>query len=76
MNFPPTGQIYISTNLPFVFIFSACDLVKPEIKTEILKKHLYSARMRENTDQKNFEYGHFLRSASYIVLKKPNVSVS
>ena len=25
----------------------------------------YSVRMRENTDQKNFEYGHFSRSAHY-----------
>ena len=28
-----------------------------------LNTELYSVRMRENTDQKNFEYGHFLRSA-------------
>ena len=31
--------------------------------------------MEENTDQKNFEYGHFLHRASYIILEKPNVSV-
>ena len=27
----------------------------------------YSVRMRENTDQKNFEYGQFLRSALFLV---------
>ena len=29
---------------------------------EILRISLYSARMRENTDQNNSEYGHFSRS--------------
>ena len=28
----------------------------------------YSVRMRENTDQTNFEYGHFSRSVSYLRL--------
>ena len=27
---------------------------------------LYSVRMRENTDQKNLEFGHFLRSVIYL----------
>ena len=29
---------------------------------EILPIYPYSVRMRENTDQKNSKYGHFLRS--------------
>ena len=28
----------------------------------VLRISPYSVRMRENTDQNNFEYGHFLRS--------------
>ena len=32
---------------------------------EILRISLYSVRMRENTDQENSEYGHFLHSVSY-----------
>ena len=31
---------------------------------ELNTERYYSVRMRENTDQKNSEYGHFLRSAS------------
>ena len=31
---------------------------------EIQSISQYSARMRENTDQKNSKYGHFLRSVS------------
>ena len=29
----------------------------------------YSVWMRENTDQNNFEYGHFLRSEHYCLLR-------
>ena len=39
--------------------------VFPRIRTEygdLLRKSPYSVRMRENTDLKIFEYGHFLRS--------------
>ena len=32
--------------------------------TSLLCKSPYSSRVGENKDQKNFEYGHFLRSAS------------
>ena len=32
---------------------------------EILRISQYSVGMRENTDQKNFEYGHFSRSDKY-----------
>ena len=32
------------------------------IRREILRMSLYSVRMRENVDQNNSEYGHFLRS--------------
>ena len=32
---------------------------------EILRISPYSVRMRENADQKNSEYGHFLRSAAF-----------
>ena len=35
------------------------------IQTEYLS---VSARMRENTDQNNSEYGHFLRSVCYKVI--------
>ena len=41
--------------------------VFPRIRTEhegILRICPYSVRMQEKTDQKNFEYGHFLRSCS------------
>ena len=31
---------------------------------------LYSVRMRENVDQNNFEYGHFLRSVRWDFLRK------
>ena len=31
---------------------------------ELLRIFSYSVRMRENTDQKNSEYGHFWRSAN------------
>ena len=33
-------------------------------KEEILRISPYSVRIRENTDQKNSEYGHFSRSES------------
>ena len=39
------------------------------IRTEygdLQSKSLYSVQMRENTDQKNSEYGHFLRSGTYV----------
>ena len=32
----------------------------------VVYEESYSARMRENTDQKNSEYGHFLRSGIFI----------
>ena len=32
---------------------------------EILRISPYSVRLRENTDQNNFEYGHFLRSVTF-----------
>ena len=35
---------------------------------EILRISMYSVRMRENTDWKNSEYGHFSRSVTYYVL--------
>ena len=45
----------------FWFLFS-------NIRTEygdLQSKSAYSRRMRENTDQKNFEYGQFLRSVLF-----------
>ena len=36
---------------------------------EILRISPYSVRMRENTDQNNSEYCHFLRSAYFPVIK-------
>ena len=35
------------------------------LNTEIYCKSLYSVQMRENTDQKNTECGHFLRSVCF-----------
>ena len=35
--------------------------------TKILRISPYSVRMRENTDKKNSEYGHFLRSVTLII---------
>ena len=32
----------------------------------LIKHSLYSVRMRENTDKKNFEYGHFSRNANQL----------
>ena len=32
---------------------------------DLLRKSLYSVRMRENADQKNCEYEHFLRCVNY-----------
>ena len=41
--------------------------VFPRIRTgKILRITPYSARMRENTDQKNSEYRHFSRSVSFL----------
>ena len=34
---------------------------------EMLRISPYSIRMRENVDQKNAEYGNFLRSAFYLI---------
>ena len=34
---------------------------------EILRISPYSVRMRENVDQNNSEYGHFLRSACFVI---------
>ena len=39
---------------------------------DLRSKFLYSVRMRENTDQKNSEYGHFLRSVSCLSPLKKN----
>ena len=37
---------------------------------EILRISSYSGRMRENADQNNFEYGHFLHSEDFKSLCK------
>ena len=39
------------------------------LKTDILCISPYSVRMQENTDQNNFEYGHFSRSKNYWRMK-------
>ena len=44
------------------FYLSAFSSIPSEYK-EILRISPYSVQMQENTDQKNSEYGHFLRSA-------------
>ena len=48
--------------LYFDFYLSAFSSIPSEYK-EILRISPYSVQMQENTDQKNSEYGHFLRSA-------------
>ena len=35
---------------------------------EILLIYPYLVRMRENTDHKNFKYGHFFRNVKYVAL--------
>ena len=37
------------------------------LNTKILRISLYSVQKRENTNQKNFEYGHFSRSVQYSI---------
>ena len=48
--------------LNVIFIKSACFLRTKKEKREKLCITSYSVQMRENTDQNNSEYGHFLRS--------------
>ena len=49
-------------NCPYSKSFwSLFSLILTEYR-EILRISSYSVRMRENTDQNNSEYGHFLRS--------------
>ena len=45
------------------FFWSVFSRIRTEYG-EILHISLYSVQMRENTDQNNSKYGHFLRSAS------------
>ena len=45
----------------FWFLFSS---IRTEYG-EVLRISLYSVRMRENADQNNSEYGHFLRSTPW-----------
>ena len=47
------------------FFWSVFSRIRTEY-AEILRISPYSARMRENTDQKNFEYGHFSRSTFHL----------
>ena len=46
-----------------IFYLSAFSNIRSNNK-EILRISQYSVQMQENTDQKNSEYGHFLRSES------------
>ena len=58
----------LSEKCPYSEIFwSAFSRIRTEYG-EILRISSYSVRMRENTDQKNSEYGHFLRSAYYMIV--------
>ena len=53
---------------PYSELFwSAFSRIRTEYR-EILRISPYSVRMRENTDQNNFEYGHFLRSDFFQLL--------
>ena len=58
------------------FIWPVFSRIWPEYG-EILRISAYSVQMRENTDQKNSEYGHFLRSEQLVckqlTLKKNTV---
>ena len=38
------------------------------VKSKILLISPYSVRIRENTDQNNFQYGHFLRSVTVLFI--------
>ena len=60
------------TNLEIVTVLRPAELKCNHIKvcnrsTFLLSISPYSDRMRENTDQNNSEYGHFLRSYFYFV---------
>ena len=48
--------------LNVIFIICACFLRTKKETREKLCINPYSVQMRENTDQNNSEYGHFLRS--------------
>ena len=48
----------------FWFVFSRMRTECEDEYGEILRISPYSVRMRENTDQKNSEYGNYLRSVS------------
>ena len=59
---PNTYSLSLGEKCPYSELFWA---VFSRIRTEygeILCISTYSARMRENADQNNFEYWHFLRS--------------
>ena len=61
LSFP---SAYIPAFRPYSeFFWSVFSRIRTEYG-EIRSKSPYSVRMRENTDQKNPEYGHFSRSAS------------
>ena len=47
------------------FFWSAFSRIPTEYG-ELLRKSPYSVRMRENTDQKNSEYGHFSHSVVHV----------
>ena len=57
-------QLHCVKKCPYLEIFWSLFF---RIRTEyvdLLRKSLYSVRMWEYVDQKNFEYEHFLRSVS------------
>ena len=55
-------KVSLREKCPYSELFwSVFSRIRPKYG-EILRIYLYSARMRENADQNNFEYEHFLRS--------------
>ena len=67
-----TKEVFISNIILMVILHEKCSefywSVFFSIRTEygeILRISPYSVRMRENADENNSEYGHFLRSVNY-----------
>ena len=72
------GSVFHWVKCPYSELFCA---TFPRIRTEygeILRISPYSVRMRENADQNNFEYGHFLRTVPHLfltVFSKWNITI-
>ena len=60
------NSVALSEKCPYSeFFLSAFSRIRTDILSRILRHRVYGkylVQMRENTDQENFEYGHFSRS--------------